>query len=116
MPHQPSAPVIPSPSLFAKYAKRMGHPAYSQILTLRPDLENIGDDEVIGDASLERLRRLRSRLIQFVHRLQSTQDIHVIDALPFGVFARLYVSPGKNCGDLISFILILIRRIGRAPK
>src|SRR6266849_10657075 len=82
---------------------------------LRCDLEDIFDQEVIGDAGFQRSPGLAARSIQLIHSLQSTQDINVRHALPFAVFALFYVSPSKNRDDAIAFLWIFIRRIGQAP-
>src|SRR5216684_3900692 len=82
---------------------------------LRCDLEDIFDQEVIGDAGFQRSPGLAARSIQPIHGLQSTQDINVRHALPFAVFALFYVSPSKDCDDAITFPWILICRIGQAP-
>ena len=61
-------------------------PATVLDVTLRLDIEDIRDNEVIGDASIEGVLLLRSRFIQLIHRLQRTQEIHVRHALLFGIF------------------------------
>src|SRR6266478_5132895 len=83
---------------------------------LRCDLEDIFDQEVIGNAGFQRSPRLAARAIQLIHRLQSTQDVNVRHAVPFAVFTRFYVSPGKNGDDAITFLWIRICRIGQAPR
>src|SRR5260370_32926422 len=82
---------------------------------LRCELEDIFDQEVIGDAGFQRSPGLAARSIQPIHGLQSTQDTNVRHALPFAVFALFYVSPSENRDDAITFPWILICRIGQAP-
>src|SRR5258708_23591246 len=83
--------------------------------SLRCDVENIFDQEVIGDAGLKGIKLLVTRSIQLVHSLQSPQDINVRHALLFRVITRFYVSPSKNRDDVVSFLLVFIPWIGRAP-
>src|ERR1700694_2759429 len=83
---------------------------------LRRDVEDIFDQVVIGDASFQGIKLLTTRSTQLIHRLQSPQDIHVCHALFFDIITRSYVSPSKNGDDMISFLRILIPRVGYAPS
>src|SRR5437899_3781235 len=84
--------------------------------SLRCDVENIFDQEVIGDASLKGIKLLTTRSIQLVHSLQSPQDINVRHALFFLVLTRFYVSPSKNRDYMIGFLRILVPWIGHPPS
>src|SRR6266478_870168 len=84
--------------------------------SLRCDVENIFDQEVIGDAGLKGIKLLVTRSTQLVHSLHSPQDINVRHALLFRVITRFYVSPSKNRDDVVSFLLVFIPWIGHAPS
>src|SRR6266853_6478533 len=83
---------------------------------LRRDVEDIFDQEVVGDAGLQGIKLLTPRSTQLIHRLQSPQDINVGHALSFLVITRFYVSPSKNRDDMISFPRVFIPWIGHAPS
>src|SRR6266403_248130 len=84
--------------------------------SLRCDVENIFDQEVIGDAGLKGIKLLVTRSTQLVHSLQSPQDINVRHALLFRVITRFYVSPSKNRDDVVSFLLVFIPCICRPRR
>src|SRR5260370_2669333 len=98
-----------------KGLEKAGRPAPAQPRNLRRDVEDIFDQEVVGDAGLQGIKLLTPRSTQLIHRLQSPQDINVRHALSFLVITRFYVSPRKNRGDMFTFLRVFIPGVGHPP-